>query len=88
MKYYPDVNIELVEQPKECPVPVWERPKFPRIAHPYPVSATEKGILKQLWSLNRAWEFAKKAVKVNMMVIRLRPDSSFSGDSRCRTIHR
>lgn len=75
--FYPEVNIEVVEQPESIPLPRWQAPRFPRIAHPYPVSASYDGILKQLWSLNRAWQFAKDAVSDGDMVIRIRPDLLF-----------
>lgn len=73
-KYYSEVHIEHIEQPKEVPVQKWDKPKVPQASHPYPASATDQGILKQLWSLNRAWEFAGPQVDVDDIVIRQRPD--------------
>lgn len=73
-RYYPEVHIEHIEQPKQLLVPKWDEPKVPQAAHPFPPSTDAQGILKQLWSLNRAWEFIGSAVEKGDWVIRQRPD--------------
>lgn len=52
------VHIEHVKQP-QLPEP----PPDPKWLQMYPPSATPQAILRQLWSLNRAWEFFQATAK-------------------------
>lgn len=65
------VHMEFVQQPT-----VKEPEVMPGMLGMYPPSTDAQGILRQLWSLNRAWEFAQEKVDVALFdrVIRIRPD--------------
>lgn len=65
------VYIEYVQQPT-----VKEPEVMPGWLGIYPPSTDAQGILKQLWSLNRAWEFTCEKVNVpkSDRIIRIRPD--------------
>ena len=66
-----DVHFEFVTQPT-----VKEPEMMPGMLGMYPPSTDAQGILRQLWSLNRAWQFAQEKVNVGKydVVIRIRPD--------------
>lgn len=66
-----ETHIERVQQPT-----VKEPAVMPGMLGIYPPSTDPQGILKQLWSLNRAWQFANEVVKIDPQdnIIRIRPD--------------
>lgn len=69
------VHIEHVEQPQ-----IPEPPDDPAHLSGYPRSASKQAILRQLWALNRAWEFyqEKKNEEADYgLVVRIRPDLRF-----------
>lgn len=70
-KLVDNVHFEFVTQPT-----VKEPEVMPGMLGMYPPSTDAQGILRQLWSLNRAWEFATSKVNVSKYdaVIRIRPD--------------
>lgn len=45
----------------------------------YPRSTSKRGVLKQLWALNRAWEFFLSRAQVDDydIIVRMRPDVAF-----------
>lgn len=73
------VHIEYVQQP-DLPEP---QPNLKWLAM-YPPSTTLTGIVRQLWSLDRAWQFVYETVEYHRQglrpeqVIRLRPDLAFA----------
>lgn len=67
------VNIEVVQQPT-LPEPP---PDPPHLAM-YPPSSSPQAILRQLWALDRAWEFyVSRISKTHDLVVRIRPDLAF-----------
>lgn len=69
-----DVHIEYVEQPT-LPEPEPD----PKWLNLYPPSAKPQAILRQLWALNRAWEFYGAVTQIeHELVVRIRPDIAFA----------
>ena len=70
-KFVKKTHIEYVTQPN-----IKDPLVQPGMLGIYPPSTDPQGILKQLWSLYQAWQFAKNTVNVNAFdrVIRIRPD--------------
>ena len=69
------VHIEHVEQPQ-----ITEPPDDPVHLSGYPRSASKQAILRQLWALNRAWEFyqEKKNEEADYdVIVRIRSDLRF-----------
>lgn len=67
------VHIEYVMQP-ELPEP----PPDPPYRAMYGPSSSPQAILRQLWALNRAWEFASElGANEADIVVRIRPDIAF-----------
>ena len=69
------VHIEHVEQPQ-----IPEPPDDPAHLSGYPRSASKQAILRQLWALNRAWEFyqeKKNEAETYDAVVRIRSDLRF-----------
>lgn len=72
------VHMEVVEQPQ-----IPEPPADPKWLAVYPPSASPQAILRQFWSLNRAWSFfretcAARAYPEFHLVLRIRPDLAFA----------
>jgi hypothetical protein len=69
------VHIEHVEQPQLA-----EPPDDPAHLSGYPRNASKQAILRQLWALNRAWQFYREKMNWEAnydIVVRLRPDLRF-----------
>lgn len=78
------VHIEKVAQPERIPLPEgcppeesWQRgTNF--MHEPYAISVSPQGVLKQLWHLNRVWQFAcDHGVQDFDRFVRVRPDIWF-----------
>lgn len=67
-----EVNFEKVEQPALQGPPITTEHNFG-----YPPSVTQDKILRQLWALNRAWEFVSATGREFDLYIRIRPDAKF-----------
>jgi hypothetical protein len=66
------VHFEKVVQP-EIPEPATRPHQFG-----YPRSVSAQSVLKQLWALNRAWEFFNEKREGDYdLIVRIRPDSRF-----------
>lgn len=60
-----------IEEPTNLPLCKWQNAN--------PTASTPQSILKQLWSLSRAWDFVKESSQVEFStVIRIRPDITFA----------
>ena len=69
------VHLEVVDQPQ-----IPEPPPDPKWLAMYPPSSSPQAILRQLWSLNRAWHFFQENAdeEVFDLVVRIRPDLAFA----------
>jgi hypothetical protein len=75
-KNYEHVEVEKVTQP-EIPEPQGAT-TFHQLATPYTISVPVQAVLKQLWSLNRVWEFFnEKHTGDYDLFVRIRPDLFF-----------
>lgn len=70
-----NVFLEVVQQPQ-----IPEPPADPKWLAMYPPSSTPQAILRQLWALNRAWDFFQERAGVIVfdLVVRIRPDLAFA----------
>ncbi len=69
------VHIEHVHQPA-----IKEPDPEPKWLQMYPCSTTRQGVLRQLWSLNRGWDFYRAHCgnePKHELIVRLRPDLLF-----------
>jgi hypothetical protein len=67
------VHIEIVSQPT-----LPELPPDPPLLAMYPPSSSPQAILRQLWALQRGWEFAcDRGADKATYVLRIRPDLAF-----------
>lgn len=85
-KYFPKdrIHVTTIEAQPELPIPCkpacddWT---LGRMYHhePYAISVHPQAILRQLWQLERGWEWASRTVKVEefSLFVRMRPDSWF-----------
>lgn len=69
------VHIEYVQQPQ-----IEEPPPNPKWLALYPPSSPPQAILRQLWSLDRAWAFYRESrtSDEHEIVVRIRPDIAFA----------
>lgn len=71
------VHIEYVQQPQ-----IPEPSPDPKWLAMYPASSPPQSILRQLWALNRAWDFfaehSTSQAQVFDIVVRIRPDIAFA----------
>lgn len=84
-KQYGETFIEYVDQPEHIPLPngcpteeSWVKDQ--NFMHePYSISVSPQAVLKQLWALQRGWEFMRETHKVFDFdwVVRIRPDLHF-----------
>lgn len=84
-KQYGKTFIEYVEQPKHIPLPEGcpDEAKW-RSGHgfmhePYSISVSPQAVLKQLWAMQRGWDFASAISSFHACdrVVRMRPDLHF-----------
>jgi hypothetical protein len=82
------IHVELVRQPEHIPLPAGcpaegsyiEGQNF--MHEPYAISVPPQAVLKQLWHLNRVWQFASESVESFDCYVRIRPDLWFHSFTR------
>lgn len=69
-----EVHLEKHKQPETIEVPQQTEHHF---GYPVTSKAGPAGVLKQLWALNKAWEFVGERAKEFDFFVRVRPDLKF-----------